>query len=345
MTPSQFLEKRRKDLKYSFEPLLPQHKWVANNCIIKIEGSEEEGNPISYVKDIYVMIQNTISHFKNVPDCDLLINRKDFQYLHSNHSKFAHTYIYPNNVNINNSLLPNKYWIVCSQNSTNQNKDVPIPNADEWKDIHKKMNVIDWKNKENSVIFRGSSTGCGLDEKSNPRLRLSQIGYMLSDPFYNIGLSKFVKKIRVNEYSYSYINTRKYEHLLKEFITPEDQMKAKYTLNIEGNAAAYRLAGLFNMNSVVVQAESKYYNWFEPLLKDGKDYVVLKKDVYMNEKDDIEVSKKKVDDFFKSLQEKNGDMKKIASNGTKFFENYLNEKSIYEYYFSVMKKVNSFTKK
>lgn len=342
LTPSTFLDKRRNELKYNFEPLLPEDKWVANNCIVKIEGTAEEGNPISYIKEIYEMISNTIKYFKNVPDCDLLINRKDFQYLHSDPSKYAHTYIYPNNISIPDDLLPNKYWIVCSQNSTNENKDVPIPNADEWKDIHKSMDKIEWSKKNEMVLFRGSSTGCGLDENSNPRIRLSEISYLLNKPFYNIGLSKFVKKIRIDNFTYSYIDTLKYKHLIKDFITPDDQLKAKYILNIEGNAAAYRLAGLFNMNSVVIQAESKYYNWFEPLLEDNKDYIILKKKIFMDENDNIEKSKKKVDDFFISLKDEN--MKKIALNGTKFYEKYLNEKSIYEYYFALMKKINSFQK-
>jgi hypothetical protein len=344
MKPYEFIEKKRKELKSFYEPLLPENKWVANNCIVKIEGDDDKRNPVSYIKEIYTMIYNTILHFKNVPDCDLLINRKDFQYLHSNPLKYAHTYVYPNNINIQNNLLPNKYWIVASQNSSNENKDVPIPNSDEWKDIHKNMNIIEWKNKENRLIFRGSSTGCGLDENSNPRIRLSQISYLLKDIFYNIGLSKFVKKIRIQNFKYSYININKYKHLLKEFITPEEQMKAKYILNIEGNAAAYRLAGLFNMNSVIVQAESKYYNWFEPLLKDNKNYILLKKEIFMNKDDSIEESKEKVKIFFNHLLKKNNVMEKIAKNGTLFYNTYLNENTIYEYYFSLMKKINSFYK-
>jgi lipoic acid synthetase len=135
------------------------------------------------------------------------------------------------------------------------------------------------------------------------------------------------------------------KHLpVKEFITPEDQMKAKYILNIEGNAAAYRLAGLFNMNSVIVQAESKYYNWFEPLLKDNKNYILLKKEIFMNKDDSIEESKEKVKIFFNHLLKKNNVMEKIAKNGTLFYNTYLNENTIYEYYFSLMKKINSFYK-
>ncbi len=344
MSPKDFLNQKRKDIKSFYEPLLPKNKWTANNCIINMEGDVENGNPISYIKEIYIMITNTIKYFKNVPDCDLLINRKDFQYLHSNPLKYAYTYIYPENMNIHNSLLPKKYWIVASQNSSISNKDVPIPNADEWKDIHKNVHKIDWKDKNNQLLFRGSSTGCGLNENNNPRIRLSQISYLLNDSFYNIGLSKFVKKIRVNDFTFSYIQIPKYKHLLKNFITPEEQMKAKYILNIEGNAAAYRYAGLFNMNSVIIQAESKYYTWFEPLLIDGTHYLLLKKDIYMNEKDSIDESAKKTKEFFDTIQKKNSTMKKIAENSTQFYNTYLNESTIYEYYFCLMKKVNSFCK-
>ncbi len=344
MTPNQFLEKRRKELKYGFEPLLPPNKWRANNCVVKIEGAPEDGNPISYVKEIYVMLLNTIQHFGNVPDCDLLINRKDFQYLHSNPTKYAHTYVYPNSVNISPSLMPHKYWIICSQNSTAQNKDVPIPNADEWHDLMAPpMEEVPWKEKEDRVIFRGSSTGCGLDEATNPRIRLSQISHLLNDPFYNIGLSKFVKKIRIQDFTYAYINTEKYKDLLKEFILPKDQMRAKYILNIEGNAAAYRYAGLFRMNSVVIQAESKYYNWFEPLLQEGRDYLLLKKEIFMKSGDSIEVSKEKVYQFFQQLRTQNKEMEKIAKSGKRFHSKYLNETAIYTYYYTLMKKINAYS--
>ncbi len=343
MKPYNFMVKRSKNLKTYRENLLPENKWVANGCITKIEGSGEDGNPISYVKEFYEMILHTIKTFKNVPDCDLLINRKDFQYLNSNPNKYAYTHLYPENVNIPNEMKPEKYWIVCSQNTTNENKDVAIPSADEWNDIkkiNKLKNIPEWENKEDCVVFRGSSTGCGLDEKTNPRIRLSQISYLMKNPKINIKLNKFVKKIRVNDLKYSYIQTEKYKHLLGEFVSPETQMKCKYTLNIEGNAAAYRYASLFGYNSVVIQAQSKYKMWFEPLLKENKDYVLLRKELYMNEKDEIEESKERVKEFFETLFSKNKDMKKISSNGNKFFKKYLQHDSISSYLYSLMKKSN-----
>ncbi len=343
MKPYDFMTKRSKNLKTYRENLLPEDKWVANGCITKIEGSDEDGNPISYVKEFYEMILHTIKTFKNVPDCDLLINRKDFQYLHSNPNKYAYTHLYPENVEIPKSMKPEKYWVVCSQNTTDENKDVAVPSADEWNDIHKikgLKNIYEWKDKKDCVIFRGSSTGCGLDEKTNPRIRLAEISYLLKNPNINIRLNKFVKKIRVNNLIYSYIQTEKFKHLLGEFVTPEEQMKCKYTLNIEGNAAAYRYGGLFGYNSVVIQAESKYKVWFEPLLKENSDYILLKKEIYMNEKDSIEQSKEKVNTFFEKLFSKNKDMKKISSNGNKFFKKYLQDDSIASYFYSLMKKIN-----
>lgn len=343
MTPQEFLKKKNENLQGERSNLLPNDEWTGNNCVISLEDWKESGNPTEYVKEYYEMIMNTIKHYKNVPDCDILINRKDFQYLDSDRLRYAYRHLFPENVKIPDS--PNRFWIIGCGSSTLHNKDVPIPNSNEWTDLHSPVQKIDWKEKEDSIIFRGQSTGCGLTEETNPRLRLSQIAHLTQKPsVYNIGLSKFIKRVKVNNFIANYIDLKKYNHLIKDFILPKDQMKSKYMLNIEGNVAAYRFPGLFRMGSVVVQTESEYYLWFEPLLKDEKNYLLLKKDIYQKEGDSIEESTKKVQSFFEEKMKKDSKMKKIAENGLEFYQKHLQEENIYQYYFSFMKKINSYYK-
>ena len=132
------------------------------------------------------------------------------------------------------------------------------------------------KRKE-KIMFRGGSTGCGLTEESNPRLRLSEISYQMNDSEHcDIGLHQLVKKVKVNDFTFGFIDTKRYQHLKKGFITPEDQLEAFYQMNIEGNSAAYRYGSLFNRQSIVIQVESEYQVWFEKFLK-GDEHVILQK--------------------------------------------------------------------
>ncbi len=343
MTPQEFLKKKNENLQGERSNLLPQDEWTGNNCVISLEDWKDSGNPIEYVKEYYEMIMKTIQHYKNVPDCDILINRKDFQYLDSDRLRYAYRHLFPENVKIPD--CPSRFWIIGSGSSTHHNKDVPLPNPNEWTDLHSPIQKIDWKEKEDKIIFRGTSTGCGLTEETNPRLRLSQIAYLSQNPsIYNIGLSKFIKRVKVNNFIANYIDTKKYQHLIKDFVLPQDQMKSKYMLNIEGNAAAYRYPGLFRMNSVVIQVESNYYLWFEPLLQDEKNYLLLKKEVYHKEGDSIDESTEKVLSFFEEKMKKDTKMKKIAEAGQTFYQKHLQEENIFQYYFSFMKKINSYYK-
>lgn len=61
----------------------------------------------------------------------------------------------------------------------------------------------------------------------------------------------------------------------------------------------------------------------------------------MNPGDSIEESAKKVKDFFNKIIGKNQkNMIKIAENGFKFYKNYLNKDSIYDYCYTLCYLIN-----
>ncbi len=350
MNVEEFMKKKQKNLPSKTEKLVPPNKWTANNCVVSFEDWSSYGNPTEYVKGIYEMFIKMVEKYKVIPDCDILINRKDFQFLHVNPERYAYTHVYPENVKIPNPPL--KYWFLCSQSSSKNNLDIPIPSADEFKNVLKlaknnnkfaKFNKKEFESKENKLFFRGSTTGCGLNENTNPRLRLYMISDILNkegDNFFDIGLAMFTKKIKVNDFEVGYLDLNKYKYLKKDFVDMSVWKKYKYFLNIEGNVAAYRLPILFSYGGIVVQAESDYYMWFEPLLKDGEDYILLKKEVYMKEGDSIEESAKKVKEFFSKIKKENKNMEKIAENGFNFYKKYLSKDSILEYCFTLCYNIN-----
>ncbi len=330
--------------------IVPPEKWTSHDCVVHFTDFFPYWN--NYVKGIYEMLILMIQEYKNVPDCDLLINNKDFHYLHVNPERYAFTHVYPEDVKIPNP--PSKYWFLCSQSSTINNLDIPIPTADELSELLKvneneNENKINFLKRENKLFFRGATTGCGLDEKTNPRLRLCMISEAINltnkkgEHFFDIGLSRMISKIKVNDFQVGYLNEKKYKYLMKDFVNMSKQKNYRFLLDIEGNVSAYRLPILFSYGSVVVHAESDYYMWFELLLKNGKDYILLKKEVFMKEGDSIEESAHKVKDFFSKIQNENKEMEKIAENGFTFYKDNLGINSILEYCFSLCYQINKKT--
>lgn len=353
MNVYEFMKKKQQNLPSKMgQKILPPSKWTANNCVVSFEDWSSAGNPTEYVKGIYEMFIRMVEKYKKVPDCDILINRKDFQYLHIEKDRYAYTHVYPENVKIPNNI--SKFWFICSQSTSNNNLDIPIPSSDEFKESLKKENLKNqnfnnkkFESKENKLFFRGGTTGCGLNENTNPRLRLYMISDILNkegNDFFDVGLAMFTKKIKVNDFIVGYIDQNKYKYLMKDFVDMSTWGKYKYFLNIEGNVAAYRLPILFTYGGIVVQAESDYYMWFEQLLENDKDYIILKKEVYMNPGDSIEESARKVKEFFDKI--KNEDKKKlekIAENGLKFYKKYLMKDSILDYCYTLCYLINKRT--
>ena len=109
----------------------------------------------------------------------------------------------------------------------------------------------------------------------------------------------------------------------------KDQTYCKYIFNIEGNAAAYRYSTLFASNSVILNIKSKYYLWFEPLLKD-KDFIEINEDFDENYIADTITYLKKNDEYARN----------IASNGVAFYNKYINKNKISEYWYKLLTKVN-----
>ncbi len=149
-----------------------------------------------------------------------------------------------------------------------------------------------------------------------------------------------MNKVKVNDFTFGFIDVKRYQHLKKGFIKPEDQLEALYQLNIEGNSAAYRYGSLFNRQSIVIQAESDYQVWFEPFLK-GDEHILLQKEVFMKEGDDLATSKKKMEEWMKSLFAKN-QKEKMIEKGSQFFQKYIQKEQMCKYMFHIMSLQNQY---
>lgn len=298
-----------------FEPI--------NNCLINLEAYNYfEGNPTSYVKNFIEMIKYTINKFKIIPDCDLLLNRKDFSYLRKD-NKYAYT-------NILNKQIPeplNKYWIIGGQSKKKINLDIPIPTSDEWDNLKDKIKFdVPWENKKNIAIFRGSSTGCGTNSINNKRIKLVELSS--KSKLLDVGLTAITIRPKVYNSNIEIINKQKYLHSIKPFMNKYEQSKYKYIFNIEGNAQAYRYPTEFKKKSVILNIKSEFYMWFEPLLRNNRHYI-------------------EIDENFNNLFIKlnylitNDDKaNKIARNGYRFYKKYINKRIIATYWLLFMYNIN-----
>ena len=318
-----------------FLTLRQPHFIPANNCLLGFDSYNYfEGNPISYVQEFKEMIDFTVNSFEHLPDCDILINRKDFAYLNKDNT-FAYDQL-GSKEELKINLDIKKFWFIGTQSIKESNLDIPIPSADEWEACKIKNKKIEWEDKFSKAIFRGSSTGCGYNLNNNQRLLLSDISYKWSKDdstknLIDVKITKFTSRIKAYNKLLGIIDFKKYSYLQGDYLDSNEQLKYKYIFNIEGNAQAYRLPNELKKRSVILNIESKFFMWFEPLLKNNIHMV--------NILSDFSDLKEKI------LYLKNNDnkAKKIADNGFKFSNDYLNKISIGYYWYYFMLNINKNT--
>lgn len=302
----------------------PQH-WTVNGCLLSIENNSLlDGNPISYVHSFNEMLQYTIDNY-GMCDVDLMINRKDFNYIRMD-KRPGYINLYP--TNYYNKNQPDNIYPMCGQSTKKEYYEIPIPNNDDWININNPDKLEqEWNNKKPILIWRGSSTGCGITIETNNRLKLADMSVewkTLHPNMIDIGITNFVKRIKINNKTIDYLQQKKYDYLFTDRMGAYEQSLNKYILNIEGNAAAYRYSYIFKTGSVVVNVKSDFYMWFEPLLRNAVDFI----EVDMN---DVNYEKIMYDTITK-LRDDDEYAGKIASNGLKFWNKYINKQVIGEYW-------------
>ena len=313
------------------------HFLPMNNCLAGFDSYNYfEGASRSYIKEFKEMIEYTITKFKNIPDSDIIINRKDSFYITKDH-KYAYDHLLIGDQAKIEGI--NKFYFIGSQSIKDNSLDIAIPSADEWKDIKKYKNIknVKWKYRKQVAFFRGSSTGCGINLKTNKRLNLADISFQWSKSKDNknlldVALSHIASKVKIYNQFIGTIDQNKYNYLIGSFINSDEQLKYKYIFNIEGNAQAYRYATEFRKKAVILNVESDYHMWFEPLLKDGKHIIIIKGD-YSNLLEKLQY-----------LKENDDKAEKIAKSGYKFSKKYINEYAISTFWFYYMININNNTK-
>jgi hypothetical protein len=316
-----------------------QNTWYANNCLIRTEfpiGENDRG--LSNYKDMLTNLCET----RKVPDIEFFINKRDFPILKIDGTE-PYEHIFDSEKYDLISHKYDKYCPILSSVTTDRNADIPFPTAEDWARV---SNIEDgkwfsancrsyshpfeteWDLKKPIAVFRGSSTGCGVTVDTNPRLK---IAFLAKTPqgkkYLDAGITSWnlrPRKLMGNPY----LQTIEKEQLpfweektdgLVNGMSPLDQSKYKYIVNIDGHVSAFRLSLEMSMGSVVLLVESKYRMWFHKFLVPYEHFVPVKGDL---------------SDLFSQIEwcvQNDDKCRQIAKNAKQFYDAFLTKKGVLDY--------------
>ena len=346
----------------------PSH-WYANNCILNtnkykfssdrkdyiVEGDKTEV-PFKYFLTYF--LENIKKNGKKLDDVDFFFSPRDFPVFRKNNLEPYVNLL--GNKKLEDEYIHDTYTPILSQCGKKDFYDIPVPTEDDMmritKDIYPdtcKNNYskdidfeIDWSDKIDKCVFRGSATGCGITINDNMRLRLAYLSVLwdkknildakLTGPNKKPKVDESVKSfgtIRLNEKG-EFIHKGVHVKIGKQnFMKLEEQSKHKYILNIDGHVKAFRFGNELRMGSVILLVDSPYTLWFQNKLKPYEHYVPVKSDL-----SDLE----KQINWCKQNDDK---CEQIAKHALDFYNKYLSKQGTYDYFYNLLNDLGSIRKK
>ena len=160
-------------------------EWFGNNCLVRNEKPLSEGD--SNVGNVKNMLEELCKR-REIPDIEFFINRRDFPIITRDDTEAYHHLWGSKHVHLVSHLY-DKYLPILSMSATERYADVTMPTWDDWariqslegkyfprtvQDYSAKFD-IKWSDKKPTAVFRGSTTGCGVDVETNIRLKLAKL--------------------------------------------------------------------------------------------------------------------------------------------------------------------------
>jgi len=315
--------------------------WYANNCLVRPEFPVGENDRcMANLRDLLM----TLCNEREVPDIELFFNRRDFPLIKMDDTEpYDHLFNHEKVPLISHNYK--KYCPILSMVTTKNNGDIPFPTMEDWARASFQSDqklfapdfrtyedeFMDWKSKIPTAVFRGASTGCGVTIETNPRLKLAYMSAMLakmppvvykdSKRLLDAGITKWNCRPRkiANEYFLQVLDKNKLGLDLVAPLTPQEQSRYKYIVNVDGHVSAFRLSLELSMGSVVLLQDSKYKVWFRDSLVPYVHYVPIKEDL-----SDLYDRIRWCIDHDKECQE-------IARQARLFYDTYLSKKGILDY--------------
>lgn len=214
-----------------------------------------------------------------------------------------------------------------------------------------------WEQRKPTAVFRGASTGCGITsdltkkETFNQRLLAAKISYLTKPdkfnvPFIDAGITKWnlrPRKIVSEEYLQT-IDVSKEAPKVPP-LSPEEQSKYKYLINIDGHVSAFRLSLEMSMGCCIILVDSLipvqssqngngtqngrgWKMWFSHLLEPYVHYVPVKCDL------------SDLIDKIQWCRDNDEKCKEMAMNAKKFSKTYLSRDGVLDYMQNLMIELN-----
>ena len=314
-------------------------KWSAFGCCIKTNDLNRTDD--TYYAELKNMLEMTLKNHK-IKDTKFFMNRKDFPILTKNGTEPYH-HIFGENIPLTSYKFDKYAPILSPTHRLDIYADILIPTDNCWqiatqrhyptkcvnnyKDntLNSENRGVPWKDKIETAVWRGNSTGCSVD-LTNPRLLITKINQEWKSnskyrDYLDAGVVGEVYKAKkhINSKELKRINLDKLGIKVVERMTMQEQMKYKYILDIEGNASAYRIGYILSFKSVLLKVESDYTMWIDEYLKPNVHYIPISKD-FSNLATTIEWCRKH-----------DKECKKIADNAYKLFKKCFTEEFICKY--------------
>ena len=357
--------------KKSTDSLEDKDHWWLDNCIVNTFGELDD------------MITTDFGEFKNMletlcrergsylSDCEFFINKQRFPYLRipEDNGDIMEPYYHifgKDNIKLENKYKFSSYMPILSTSSSDEFADILLPTPNDWNIVTKNSfppdckknsedsSILEWRQKQEIVFFKGSSAGCGNSGANNQRIKIAEISNEWNKTDDRQGvltviLTKWDKEDKI--YMGSKLDFTKgfdpdiTEHGL-EFNTDSKLNDGygvqrindkKYLLYIDSYAASYNYTDLMATNGLILKTQSInnglerpysnklwYFDMLEPLNLGKTNYKTAH---YI----EINSNFDNLFDIIEWCKENDGLCEQIANNSYEFYQKYLNKESILDY--------------
>ena len=269
-------------------------QWYANNALIRYEYPlRENDSGVHMISDMF----KELCKYRKVPDVEFFVNKRDYPLLRRDETE-SYDYIFGEHTPLVSHNYEH-YAPLLSMCSTDEHADICIPTWDDWSRVSEnkyfpKSSTMydsydfntDWDKRTCTAVFRGGSTGFGLDTTDNMRLKIAKMALDREidtdgNLFLDAGITKWNIRPRKKKDT-KFIDIFDDTILsipLTPFMSMEEQSKYKYIVYIDGHVSAYRLSIQLNTGSVVLLVQSKYKLWYSDLLQPYVHYVPIQSDL------------------------------------------------------------------
>jgi hypothetical protein len=287
-----------------------------------------------------------------VPDCDFFLNRHDMTLLRDDLNE-PQLHLTGGRLRRVPRLRPRSLCPIVSFSHAAGHADIPFVCPDDVLRVAHAYSparcanpyfpapdLVPWERRRPVAVFRGTATGCGWTVATNARLAASAL--TASDPSLVDARLTGTHNLRFKKHaSDRYVRFHTDAEVADGRQTPDNALPFasmaghKYVLDLPGNAAAYRLGGVFGLGAVVIvvpHATSRV--WFFPLLRHGHNCLLLPPGL----------AGAKLQAALRSTvrwcQAHDEECRAIARRGLRMFEQHLGEAGMREYTLRLLQEIS-----